>query len=153
MKIFWATPDMVLAARASSAPLFLDATYNFTKSVLKLVVPCTVGPDNTTTVIGVAMIFQEDERTWNWILEKLKQVCGFNEESPQTCPLTTIICDEDRAMGSAIDAHAKDYPDHFHRHILPTISSSRTSRQLLTKFFAVRAAHESVKCSWTLSGA
>ena len=117
MKFFWATPDMVLAARASSAPLLLDATYNFTKSVLKLVVPCTVGPDNTTTVIGVAMIFQEDVQTWNWILAKLKQVCGFNGESPQTCPLTTIICDEDRAMGSAIDAHAKDYLGHFHRHI------------------------------------
>ena len=86
MKFFWATPDMVLAARASSAPLLLDATYNSTKSVLKLVVPCTVGPDNTTTVIGVAMIFQEDVQTWNWILAKLKQVCGFNGESPQTWP-------------------------------------------------------------------
>ena len=116
-KIFWATHEMVLAARSSAAPLLLDATYNVTKSVLKLVVPATVGPDNTTAVIGVAMIFQEDVQSWKWILENLMKVCGFDKENPQTCPLTTIICDEDRAMGSAIDAHAKACPGHFHRHI------------------------------------
>ena len=58
------------------------------KNVLRLVVPCTVGPDNTTTAIGVAMFFQEDVQTWNWILAQLKRVCDFREESPQTCPLS-----------------------------------------------------------------
>ena len=50
VRVFWSTPEMILAARSSAAPLLLDATYSLTKTVLKLVVPATVSTHNTTIV-------------------------------------------------------------------------------------------------------
>ena len=146
VRVFWSTPEMILAARSSAAPLLLDATYSFTKTVLKLVVPATVSTHNTTNVIAGCLIFEEDKETWTWLLDKLKLVCGFHEDRERKTPLSTIICDEDRAMAAAIDAQAQKHPGHFHRHVCTYHLGMQTFSNYANMIFARRGQESQDKC-------
>ncbi|KAJ1377177.1 MULE transposase domain [Sesbania bispinosa] len=148
--LFWCDGESQMNYQVFGDVLAFDATYRKNKYMCPVVIFSGVNNHNQTTVFASAIVSDETEQTYVWLLEQLAQVMKGKAPS-------SVITDGDLAMGNAI---RKVFPNAHHRlcawHLLRNATSNVGIPDFMTYFkrwtksakASIRGTYIDGSCYW-----